>query len=134
MNLGREAESLAIYAEIVAQSPQNCAALLGLGKSKVWAGLYEEALVYLDRAHNLCPRDLDIRYARAQALSFKGNRSQAQAELHEIEIARAALTRAGELASEVLMHPDHFEARLEMIGMHQDLGRQFPRPGERRSG
>ncbi|MSR58480.1 MAG: tetratricopeptide repeat protein [Planctomycetaceae bacterium] len=114
LNLGREAESLEIYADIVSQFPENCAALLGLGKAKTWAGQFQEALVDLDRALDLCPRNLDVRYARVQALSLRGDQSRTQTELREISTARASLAKAGELASEILKHPDKLDARVEI--------------------
>jgi Flp pilus assembly protein TadD len=114
LNLGRESEALEIYADVVSRVPDNCAALLGLGQAKIWAGQYEGALDHLNRALELCPRNLDARYARAQAWSLQGQRSQAQPELQEVSTARAALTRAGELASEILRNPRDLEARIEI--------------------
>lgn len=127
LNLGREGESLRIYAEIVARSPENCVALLGLGKAKVWAGEYQEALAHLNHAFELCPRELEVRYARAQALSFSGDRTQAQAELQDIAIAKAALAKAGEVASELFQHPDDLDARME-------LGTTLMKYGDRQEG
>jgi thioredoxin-like negative regulator of GroEL len=114
LNLGRGGESEKLYEAVAARSPENCAALLGLGQARVLSGRADAALEPLNRAFELCPRNLDVRYARAQALSLQGDRTQSESEFREISAARTALTRAGELAAGLARKPDDVGARFEL--------------------
>ena len=112
--LGRSSESREVFAEVLQKTPDNCDALLGQGQLELESRHAEAALEYLDRARDLCGERLDIRYARAQALSLKGDREQADSERQYVTMAQAALVRAYGLAAKVLQSPDDTASRMEI--------------------
>ena len=122
LNLGRQEEAMAVYQELVARSPDNCAALLGLGQGELWHRQPDAALVHLDRALKLCPRNLDARYVRAQALTLHGDRDEAQQELRAVSAARGALVEAGALARKLLDHPDNVDDRFRIATIQLQHG------------
>jgi predicted Zn-dependent protease len=112
--LGRHAEALAVFAEIVEREPDNCHALLGLGQIELWRDDSQAALKHLDRAVKQCPDRLDVRFARAQALGIRGERDASRKEFEYVDRARTALARAYELAGKLVREPGNTENRIEI--------------------
>lgn len=122
LNVGRHGEALQVFAEVAARSPGNCEALLGLGQGELWSRQTQAALEHLNRGLKLCPGNLDIRYARAQALSQHGDREESQSELRAVAAARAALINASVLARNLLQNPKNIDERFEIGTTHLKYG------------
>jgi tetratricopeptide (TPR) repeat protein len=122
VQLGRYQEARGVFEKVLAQTPENCQALLGMGRVDLWDDRVASAVERLEKARALCPGRTDVRYALAQALSRAGERERAQRELAALEEARAAITRAFDLAEELIARPNDAARRFEIGTLLMEYG------------
>jgi tetratricopeptide (TPR) repeat protein len=96
------------------EDPDSFDCLLALGELEVDAGKGESALLWLERAKQLKPRDYEVRYAIAKALLFTGQDRRARLHFQFASDARMALNRVKAFREHVAAHPEDAETRYKI--------------------
>ena len=84
---GKFAEAGEIYAEIVAQDPNDYAAIVQLGRIALLANRLDDAQMWLDRAIALHPDDADAKVMLAEAFWRRDDFQKAAAALNGVEVS-----------------------------------------------
>jgi tetratricopeptide (TPR) repeat protein len=95
-SLGRPAEALSLYREVITEKPDFPAAHLGLGKALAADGNLDGAIRSLARACELNQHDAQAQYALAMAYRKKGDAEKARVHLERFARAKQRPQRSGD--------------------------------------
>jgi protein O-GlcNAc transferase len=137
---GQHLQALDLYAEIVAESPDDVAALIGYGVALLGAGRYNLAEKELRRAQKLRPDDPDAHYHLGATLIKRGSYGPAAAALRrslELDPDRAeahllmgeALNKVGDAQAAIEALEEALRRDPENPRIYYSLGIAFDRRG-----
>ncbi len=121
-SLGESDQAAELYRQVLAERPDDAAALHGLGELALHDGQLEEAITRLEASLASDPQSLATRYLLVQALQQAGHADEAAGHLEHIEAARAGLSEVQNLRDELATRPDDPELRFRIADLEYAYG------------
>jgi len=123
---GNVEEAARLYEARVQRDSNDVRALHRLGLARAWAGRNDEALVLLDRAARLDPRDLETQVDRARVQANRGDPAGAASALEPLITANSAYLPALQARAQFLSWAGEYDASLRTYGRVLEIS-----PGDR---